>query len=104
MRKLKSNAGFTLLEMLMTTLILSFSMVVLVNGSVSIRRLYSDALRHADAQMILSQAETALRNDLSFARAYKADNDGNVTEYWIYSNHYTLSDLEERFINSDNQL
>lgn len=104
MGKMKSNGGFSLLEMLMTMLILSFTMVTLVNGSVSIKRLYSDALRKADAQMLLSQVETTLRNDLSFARKCTVNSGDNltVTDYWVYFNHYTVSDLEKRFITGDN--
>ena len=94
MRKAKSNGGFSLLEMLMTTLILSFSMVMLVNGSVSIRRIYSETLRKADAQMMLSEAETQLRNDLSFTKKYKTEDNnenGKLTEYCKYSVWYPLS-------------
>lgn len=112
MRKIKSNGGLSLLEMLMTTLILSFTMVTLVNGSVSIKRLYSDALRKADAQMLLSQVETTLRNDLSFAREYTVSG-GVLTGYSKYSVQYSLSKenweneekrgFQTRFISSGNK-
>ena len=77
--------------MLLATLILSFSMMLLSNGAAVIQRIYRRTLAATDAQMILSQAEIRLRNDLSMAEKCDLDADGEtVTQYYISSVGYKL--------------
>lgn len=84
MGRMKSNSGFSTAEMLLATMILGLSMTLLANGAAVIQSIYRRMLATADAQMILSQAETRLRNDLS--RAETPKNEGIVTNYYIRSN------------------
>ena len=71
----KSNSGFSTAEMLLATMILGLSMTLLANGAAVIQSIYRRMLATADAQMILSQVETRLRNDLSMATGYKKISD-----------------------------
>ena len=78
----RANRGFSLLEMLITTLILSLVMVISTSGVAVAQKLYRSTMAKADAQMILSQIERNLRDDLSFADQYKLGPDGaTVTQY-----------------------
>ena len=52
-----ARRGFSLVEMLMTTLILSLAMVIVVSGSSVAQKIYRNTMAKADAQMILSQIE-----------------------------------------------
>ncbi len=92
MREIKSKRGFSTAEMLLATLILSLSMMLLSNGAAVIQRIYRRTLAATDAQMILSQTETRLRNDLSMATKCDFDADGKtVTRYYISSVGYELT-------------
>ena len=90
MRNAKSKRGFSTAEMLLATLILSLSMMLLSNGAAVIQRIYRRTLAATDAQMILSQTEINLRNDLSAAEEYRTDN-GDVTLYRVSSYWYRLT-------------
>ena len=86
MRRVKANSGFTTAEMLITTLIMSLSFTLLANGVATIRNIYSKTMAKADAQMILSQVEISLRNDLSLVTKYAlmTDEDGKeILQYYI---------------------
>lgn len=86
MKRVKANSGFTTAEMLITTLIMSLSFTLLANGVATIRNIYSKTMAKADAQMILSQVEISLRNDLSLVTKYAlmTDKDGKeILQYYI---------------------
>lgn len=89
MRRVKANSGFTTAEMLITTLIMSLSFTLLANGVATIRNIYSKTMAKADAQMILSQVEITLRNDLSlvtkveYPKADKNAEKKNILQYYI---------------------
>lgn len=87
-----ARRGFSLVEMLMTTLILSLAMVIVVSGSSVAQKIYRNTMAKADAQMILSQIERNLRDDLSFADQCRLDADGTtVTQYHKNGLWYTLA-------------
>ena len=65
--------GFSLVEMLITTLIMSLVMVIVTSGSAVAQKLYRNTMAKADAQMVLSQIERYLRDDLSFADECEID-------------------------------
>ena len=71
-------------------MILGLSMTLLANGAAVIQSIYRRMLATADAQMILSQVETRLRNDLSMAEKYTLDAEGYVTHYYISPYWYSL--------------
>lgn len=89
MKRVKANSGFTTAEMLITTLIMSLSFTLLANGVATIRNIYSKTMAKADAQMILSQVEITLRNDLSlvtkveYPKADKNAEKKNILQYYI---------------------
>ena len=67
-KKLKTNAGFTLAETLMTVLILLMVAGVVAEGLPSAVTAYSKAVDAANAQVLLSTTVNALRGELSTAR------------------------------------
>ena len=69
----KASRGFSLVETLITTLIMSSIMVIVVGGATVVQKLYWNAMTKADAQMVLSQIERTLRNDLSYTDECKID-------------------------------
>lgn len=74
------NRGFSLVEMLITTLIMSLVMVIVTSGVAVAQKLYRNTMAKADAQMILSQIERYLRDDLSFADECEMDADGETVK------------------------
>lgn len=87
MKRVKANSGFTTAEMLITTLIMSLSFTLLANGVATIRNIYSKTMAKADAQMILSQVEITLRNELSLVTKveWKDEDAGGkkILQYYI---------------------
>ena len=79
--------GFSLVEMLITTLIMSLVMVIVTSGSAVAQKLYRNTMAKADAQMVLSQIERYLRDDLSFAD--ECEIDSQESEYDDFDNHLT---------------
>ena len=88
-RKLKQQNGFSLAEMLVAVLILLMVSAVVAGGVPAASNAYSKAVDAANAQVLLSTAATALRDELGTARNvsisgktvryYSADN-GNYSE------------------------
>lgn len=67
-KKLKSKSGFTLAETLLAVLILLLVSVIVANGIPVARNVYNNVIVGANAQMLLSTAVTALRNELGMAQ------------------------------------
>lgn len=88
-RKLNQQNGFSLAEMLVAVLILLMVSAVVAGGVPAASNAYSKAVDAANAQVLLSTAATALRDELGTAknvsisgktvRYYSADN-GNYSE------------------------
>lgn len=88
-RKLNQQNGFSLAEMLVAVLILLMVSAVVAGGIPAASNAYSKAVDAANAQVLLSTAATALRDELGTAknvsvsgktvRYYSADN-GNYSE------------------------
>ena len=88
-RKLNQQKGFSLAEMLVAVLILLMVSAVVAGGVPAASNAYSKAVDAANAQVLLSTAATALRDELGTAknvsisgetvRYYSADN-GNYSE------------------------
>ena len=84
--------GFSLVEMLITTLILSLVMVIVTSGVAVAQKLYRNTMAKADAQMILSQIERYLRDDLSFADECETEADGKTVKHYHKNGYwYALS-------------
>ena len=80
-QKLKKSAGFTLAEMLLTLVILLLASSVVAAGVPAAVNAYRNAIDAANAQVLLSAAVNALRNELSTARDVKVDADGTSISY-----------------------
>ena len=93
--RLTDNRGFSLVEMLLTTLIMSLVMVVVTSGAAVAQKLYRNTMAKADAQMILSQVERYLRDDLSFADECEINADGKVKRYHKNGFWYALANGPE---------
>ena len=81
-RKLKNKSGFTLAETLLAVLILLLVSVIVANGIPVARNVYNNVIVGANAQMLLSTAVTALRNELGTARDVKTDSIGTYITYF----------------------
>lgn len=74
-KKLKSRSGFTLAETLLAVLILLLVSTIVANGIPMARNVYNNVIVGANAQMLLSTAITALRNELGTAQDVKIGTD-----------------------------
>lgn len=78
MKKLKSSAGFTLAETLMTVLILVMVAGVVAGGMPSALNAHSKAVDAANAHVLISTTVNALRSELSTARDVHLNADGDL--------------------------
>ena len=74
--KLNSRFGFSLVELLTAMLILSMVTVVVAGGIPVAKNAYEKITLTANAQVLLSTAVNALRNELGTASGVKIDDDG----------------------------
>ncbi len=77
--KLRSRQGFTLVEMLLTVIILSVITVAVTAGAMSARNVYQKVRQKADAQTLMATVVSAMSADLSTAHEIKQDNQGAWT-------------------------
>lgn len=80
--KLKNKSGFTLAETLLAVLILLLVSVIVANGIPVAKNVYNNVIVGANAQMLLSTAVTALRNELGTAREVKTDSNETYVTYF----------------------
>ena len=81
-KRLKNKSGFTLAETLLAVLILLLVSVIVANGIPVARNVYNNVIVGANAQMLLSTAVTALRNELGTARDVKTGSDEKYITYF----------------------
>ena len=79
-RKLKSQKGFTLAEVLITVLILLMVSSVMAGGIPAAANAYTKAVDAANAQALLSTTVNALRSELS--NAWDVSSSGNKIIYY----------------------
>ena len=84
-RKLKQQNGFSLAEMLVAVLILLMVSAVVAGGVPAASNAYSKAVDAANAQVLLSTAATALRDELGTARNVSIS-DGTTVRYYSADN------------------
>ena len=80
-RKLNNRSGFTLAETLIAILILLMVSSVVAGGVPAASNAYYKAVDGANAQVLLSTAATALRDELAMARDVVQNVDGSLTYY-----------------------
>ncbi len=80
-RKLKDRSGFTLAEMLMTTLILLMVSAVVAGGVPSAANAYFKIVDAANAQILLSNTVTSLRSELAVAANVETEGSDNVKSF-----------------------
>ena len=80
-RKLNNRAGFTLAETLIAILILLMVSSVVAGGVPAASNAYYKAVDGANAQVLLSTAATALRDELATARDIKQSGPDGLTYY-----------------------
>ena len=79
--KLKSRAGFTLAEALVTVLILLMVTAVVAAGIPAAKNAYEKVVRSANAEVLLSTSVSELRKNLVTAQNVTADENGVLTFY-----------------------
>lgn len=80
-RKLRSEEGLTLVELLCTVVILMLLGLMLDTGLQMALHSYQDMTAQSEAQLLLSTLSDALANDLRYAREVGTDADGNLETY-----------------------
>ena len=80
-QKLKSRAGLTLAETLLTVVILLLASGIVATGMPAAVSAYRNAIDAANAQVLLSAAVNALRGELSTARDVKVSDDKKTIIY-----------------------
>lgn len=81
LRRWKDKSGFTLTELLLTTLILLMVSAVVAAGVPAAVNAYQKVLDASNAQVLLSTTVSSLERELSFARNVKKDDNNAVQSY-----------------------
>lgn len=80
-RKLRSEGGLTLVELLCTVVILMLLGLMLNTGLQMAMRSYQDMTAQSEVQMLLSTLSDALADDLRYATDVDTDDAGNLKTY-----------------------
>ena len=101
-RKLKQQNGFSLAEMLVAVLILLMVSAVVAGGVPAASNASSKAVDAANAQVLLSTAATALRDELGTARNVSISGDKKTVRYYSADNgnysELSLGEKDERSV------
>lgn len=101
-RKLKQQNGFSLAEMLVAVLILLMVSAVVAGGVPAASNAYSKAVDAANAQVLLSTAATALRDELGTAKNVSVSDDKETVRYYSADNgnysELSLGEKDERSV------
>ena len=101
-RKLNQQDGFSLAEMLVAVLILLMVSAVVAGGVPAASNAYSKAVDAANAQVLLSTAATALRDELGTARNVSISDDKKTVRYYSADNgnysELSLGEKDERSV------
>ncbi|MBQ6401263.1 MAG: hypothetical protein IJI20_03140 [Firmicutes bacterium] len=81
-RKIKSIKAFTLAEALVAMLILLMVASIVTAGIPVAKNAYEDVIVRANAEIVMSTAVSALRNELSVARDVSVSSDGKTVSYY----------------------
>ncbi len=80
--KRRSNAGFTLAETLMATLILLLISLIMANGVPIVMRAYERVVVAGNARLLMSTTISVLRDELSTARNIQVDETAGTITYF----------------------
>ena len=75
--KLGKNGGYTLIEMMFSTLIVGFIAMMMVSGAYLAQQSYMKVVDRANAEVLLSTTVTMLRSELSTASGITVGPNGN---------------------------
>lgn len=81
-KKLRSAAGFSLAEALTAVLIMLMASSIIAAGIPAATNAYEKVVLASNAEVLLSTAVTALRNEIGTADFVKADEDGSGITYY----------------------
>lgn len=83
MRKLKSDQGFTLVEMVLALFILSLIVTVIGGGVTVVKSAYEKITLQAEAQVLVSTLVTAINDELRQAEHIE-QKESNQEQYWSF--------------------
>lgn len=93
--KIRSRAGFSLTEMLLTVLIMSVALVGITTGIATIQRSYRKITRKSNAMALISTLTTAMGADLKYATDVRTDEDGVVEAFYSTKRNVLMEYGEE---------
>lgn len=101
-RTLRSRKGFTLVEMLAATLILTILCLMVHTGVVLSVKTYRNIQSETSAQQVLSAVTHTLLNELRYARDVVTDSENNVLRYTSlsYGRNTTITINEDGELNA----
>lgn len=98
MKKLKSKAGMTLMEIMVSLLIMTLLVVGMGTGMTTGMRVYNDAAFEAESASLAGILNTALGDVLRYAEVQTIgdpiENGGNITQSFVFTNlEYGVRDV-----------
>ena len=79
--KLKTDGGFTLVEMLAAVVLLGFLILVVGAGTNVAIKVYNEAIQYAESRTISSTALSAMENEIRFAYDIKTSDSGAISGF-----------------------
>ncbi|HIS62459.1 MAG TPA: prepilin-type N-terminal cleavage/methylation domain-containing protein [Candidatus Scybalomonas excrementigallinarum] len=101
MRKLKSDQGFTLVEMVLALFILSLIVTVIGGGVTVVKSAYEKITLQAEAQVLVSTFVTAINDELRQAEHIE-QKESNHEQYWSF--YHAKKGYRMYFVNKNNNI
>lgn len=101
-KKLKSNQGMTMVELLCATMILLLVSAGMVSGIQLAQRQYFKSMRDSDAQVLFSTIESILTNELRYTTQVHYSEETNLVETF-YSVTYAVKNHETALVALDGE-
>ena len=89
-RKLKSNNGFTLVELLVTVLVMSLAGIAMTTGFRMVQNSYNDMTKKANAETLLSTTIYEISSHVRYADNVFTDKEGNNTRFFDTNSGYII--------------
>ena len=101
MKRLKSEQGFTVVEMLLALFILSLIMTVIGGGVTVVKSSYEKITLKAEAQVLVSTFVTAINDELRQAEHIE-QKESNQEQYWSF--YHAKKGYRMYFVNKNNNI